>query len=61
MSGIIEGGSPVEISVEAGLVVLKQNSDAGGQTISLELRQVETLINWFEGYLEQTRESLAEE
>ena len=61
MSGIIEGGSPIEISVDAGMVVLKQNSDAGEQTISLELGQVEKVINWFEGYLEQTRESLAEE
>jgi hypothetical protein len=61
MSGIIDGGSPIEISVDSNLVVLKQTSDAGIQSIALELGQVEKLINWFDGYVEMTRESLAEE
>jgi hypothetical protein len=61
MSGIIDGTSPIEISVESELVVLKQNSEAGPQTLTLQLGQVEKLINWFDGYVEMTRESLAEE
>ncbi len=61
MSGIIDGGSPIEISMDSNLVVLKQTSDTGTQSIALELGQVEKLINWFDGYVEMTRESLAEE
>lgn len=61
MSGIIDGESPIEIYVESDRVILKQNSDEGVQTISLQLGQVEKLINWFDGYIEMTRESLAEE
>ena len=61
MSGILEGTLPVEIAKEAGKVVLKQNTDAGEQTVTLELGQAEKLLNWLHGYVEQTMEALAEE
>ena len=61
MSGIFEGTLPVEIAKEAGKVVLKQNTDAGEQTVTLELGQAEKLLNWLQGYVEQTMEALAEE
>ncbi len=61
MSGIFEGTLPVEIAEEAGKVVLKQNPDAGEQTVTLELGQAEKLLILLQGYVELTREALAEE
>ena len=38
MSGIIEGTSPIEIAVDGAHVVMKQKSDTGEQTISLDVK-----------------------
>ena len=57
MSGILEGTSPVEISAEDTKVVLSRD----GASITLELHQAEQLLNWLQGFVEQVRESLAEE
>lgn len=59
MSEIIKGVVPLEISVDdSGQVRLAQGE---GQVITIGVDQAEHLINWLHGYVEMTRESLAEE
>jgi hypothetical protein len=51
MSGVFEGTVPLEVAVDdAGRVVLKQKTDAGDQTVTLELGQAEHFFSWLQSY-----------
>ena len=63
MTELIGGESPIGVhEIKFGLVCVNQKSaSGGGQTILLELDQMEKLSNWLFQYAQTARESLAEE